>query len=215
MQDFVYQKKDGTPSKPVGLGVVLQAARNRITTGDGPFTLTVDGEPVRKNLMRKDALDLLERKLTNGDVGPIWRVRNGMNEVVFRVREVVPSIKPIDIAGNAKADFYWGWVKQNFPSALFLGAYVCKFIAGTSTKSQHSFGNAVDFSLTTQAAMTSAAHFVVANTDLLNAEHVIVGDTIWSKGSGWSHYSGDFHYHVHVDFSPNCSSSLPCGIRSC
>jgi len=206
---FVYTLKDGGYSKPVTLAKVRTMAALRVIPAAGPFTLTVDGENVRYGVTRIKVLKAFKHALYAGEVGPVYRIRDAQG-VVFGAREVVPAIKQLDTNGNDKADAYWSDVKAKFPDITFLGAYVCKTIAGTSNMSQHSYGNAVDVGAKTMTELENIADWAVATEP--NLEHVIVNRRIWTRGSGWSSYGGETHYHVHVDFTPNFSGS--CGVRN-
>lgn len=208
---FVYFRRDDTPSQPVTLLKTMLAAGRALESGAGPFTLTQDGDVVKEGLTRVETLERLRGRLWRGDVGPVYRVRDQAADIVFRVREVVPAVKQLDTNGNDKADAYWSAVKSEFPNITFLGAYVCKQIVGTSTLSQHSYGNAVDVGSATMAQLEDIADWAVAHADEFSLEHVIVNRRIWTRGEGWHPYTGDTHYHVHVDFHENLSG--PCGVR--
>jgi hypothetical protein len=212
-REFIYEKVDGSISRPVTLETVMRVAGKRITSGDGPFTLTQDGDPVVSDVARMVALKKLRHRLTVGDIGPVYRVRNDRSRVVFKVRETKPAIDIVDTNGNDKADLFWSTIKAEFGgySPRFAGAYVCKQVSGSSTLSQHSYGNAVDIFFNTLAHQEAVANWVVAHADELSIEHAISGDRIWTRGIGWHYYAGDKHYHLHVDFTPSYSG--PCGVR--
>jgi hypothetical protein len=209
---FAYKRKDGTFSRSVSLQRLMSRAALQVQRGTGRFTLTQDGEPIRTNLTRAGALGALRRRLAQGDVGPTYRLRNGAGDVVFVAREVA-ALKIIDTSGNKAADLYWSTIVAKFPqyNPRFAGAYVCKTVAGTSTMSQHSYGNAVDIFFDTFAHQEAVADWVVAHADKLNVAHAISGDRIWTRGAGWHAYTGEYHSHLHVDFEPQFSG--PCGVR--
>lgn len=206
---FVYVRKDGTPSQPVNLSKVMDSARGRIDAGGGPFDVTQDGDVLHGDLTSREALTLLRNRLEHGDIGPVYRVRTRDLGVVFAAREATPAAKLINTNGNAKIDRVWSYIKANYPNATFLGAYVCKDIAGTSTLSQHSYGNAIDAG---NVDLVKLAEDLVAHADELDLEHVIVHNRIWTRGQGWHAYTGEYHYHVHADCAPNLSG--PCGVRN-
>lgn len=207
-RQFIFYRKDGTPSKPASLATLFVAARMRIVVGAGPFTLTQDGDPLATDVSRARVLDRLERVLRNGDIGPQYRVRN-TDGVVFRCREVKVAIEPADTSGNDKVDAFAGAVYTLFGDfkPRYAGAYVCK------PSSQHRFGNAIDFFFDSLVHQDEAAKWAVAHADEYSIEHVISRDRIWTRGVGWHEYGGDYHYHIHVDFNPNFSTALPCGVR--
>lgn len=213
-RQFVYYHKDGTPSGSVSFAVLREKANARVVQGDGPFTLTQDGDILgQPSETRSTVLDHMFRRLKAGSTGPVYRVRGGADDVVFRCREVVAAIDLIDTSGNDKADVYWSTIADQFSEyePRFAGAYVCKNVSGTTTKSQHSYGNAVDIFFDTLAHQEEVARWAVAHADELHLQTVISGDRIWTRGEGWRDYGGDFHSHLHVDFAP--SQSGPCGVK--
>lgn len=210
-KEFIYYKPSGEPTEPVCVEDVLAAARSRVKVGDGPFVLTQDGEPFRPE-DRKAVLERLERRLRNGKPGPTYRIRDLEGDVVFKAREVVaPPV--IDTNGNDKADKFWTWVVTEFKDyhPRFAGAYVCKHIAGSSSMSQHSYGNAVDVFFDTMAHQVRVYEAIKAGKAPVPIGHAISGKLIWSPASGQHAYGGDTHYHLHVDFVPDYSG--PCGVR--
>lgn len=211
-RQFIYFKPDGTPiAKPVEFTKLMDAAENRLQTGQGPFTGTKEGDdaPFVTNKTREQTLKKFKVVVNKGDVGPTYRIRNSKGVTVFRCREIVAAIDLIDTNGNDKIDVIWTFEKDNFPNATFLGSYVCKVIAGTNTHSQHSYGNAVD---TGGVNLEVLAKLLVKNADNLSLQNVIYHDQIWSRGVGWRHYSGIYHYHCHADCCPGVSSSRACGV---
>ena len=98
-----------------------------------------------------------------------------------------------------------------------LGTQVCKVILGTNEWSQHSYGNAIDmaFRIAPPAGVDlprqdKLADYLVLHAEELEIEHVISRDMAWTRGSGWNHYSGEYHYHVHVDCNPQGVGTPGC-----
>jgi hypothetical protein len=99
------------------------------------------------------------------------------------------------------------------------GVFNCKQIAGSSTFSQHSWGNAVDL-MAAPDDLERIAHNVVnqgtkktkANGgDLLPVDRVIYKDREWRPDQGWFAYMGEPHTnHVHIDFRPALDGRPPC-----
>ena len=213
-REFIYSKLDGSASKPATLTTVMGVAGKRLISGNGPFTLTKDGDSVVSDAARMVTLRKLRRRLSTGGVGPTYRVRDHKDDVIFRVRETEPAIRVINTNGNDKADVYWSTIIATFPQyhPRFAGAYVCKSILGSGgNPSQHSYGNAVDIFFDSFAHQEDATDWVVAHADELHIEHAISGRRIWTRGQGWSYYGGEYHSHLHVDFNPSFSGS--CGVR--
>ena len=208
-REFMWVRPDGTWKGSGSLDECMAAAKEQCKSGLGPYTLKKDEKVLRRGI-RSRVLRGLRRALETGNVGPTYRIRS-KERVLFTCREVVPAIKIIDTNGNDKADRCWSFAKAKFGDIRFLGAYVCKQIAGTSTMSQHSYGNAVDFGRDSMQELVDLYDYLKAHADELDIEHLIVGNRIWQRGSGESYYGGVFHYHVHADFTPQYSGS--CGVR--
>jgi hypothetical protein len=210
---FAWLRPDGKRVEG-DLDAARAAAAGRIKQGTGPFDITQDGDPIRRGVPRVKALDVLAQRLRSGDVGPVYRVKDGAGRLAFQVREVKAAPDVIDTSGNDHADAYWTALVAEYGAAAlrFAGAYVCKSIVGSGgTPSQHSYGNAVDVFFSSMAAQERAFAWVIAHADELNIEHVISGDRIWTRGEGIHAYTGEFHRHLHADFAPQFSG--PCGVR--
>lgn len=209
-REFQNIKPNGDWSNHKSLDETMDAAGKQIPRHLKVYRLTKNGKKVRDG-QRRWVLKGLERGLRSGKVGDVYRLWAD-GKVRFTARECVPAVHIIDTNGNDKADRAWSWGKAQFPDVSFLGAYVCKTIVGSGgVMSQHSYGNAVDFGRDSMDELYDLAYYLIAHADELDLQHVIVDDRIWTRGSGWSSYGGDRHYHVHVDFNPQYSGS--CGVR--
>lgn len=206
---FMWVRPDGTWKGSGTLDECMKAARDQCKSGLTSYTLKKDEKVIRRG-QRRWVLRGLEMALRGGKVGPTYRIW-AKGDLQFTCREVVPAVHIIDTNGNDKIDKVWTFGKTKYKDCTFLGAYVCKYIAGSSQMSQHSYGNAVDFGRGSMAELWNLAHYLVSHADELDLEHVIVDDMIWNRGFGWSHYSGIRHYHVHADCMPQYSGS--CGVR--
>lgn len=110
------------------------------------------------------------------------------------------------------------------PKIKFGSVFVCKKIAGSSTWSQHSWGNAIDIFPTdgnTQAKLRDIADAVVYQAThktkanrfrKLPVSQVIDHDgrRIWSSGQGWYTYAGTTGAHIHVSGKPLKTGVPPC-----
>jgi len=202
-------RPDGTWKGKGPLDELMEAARSQCNSGLAPYTLKKDDKVLRRGL-RRWILRGLRKSLEDGKVGPTYRIRS-KERVLFTCREVVAAVHVIDTNGNDKADKCWTYGKTKYSDCTFLGAYVCKTIAGSGVPSQHSYGNAVDFGRQSMGELVVLYDYLKANADELGLEHLIVGARIWSRGHGESYYGGQFHYHVHADFGPQYSGA--CGVR--
>lgn len=105
--------------------------------------------------------------------------------------------------------------------------YNCRKISGSSSWSQHSWGNAVDLfpktgndvadardrRIIAAAAVYQATHRTRANRfKKLDVAEVIDHDgrRIWTPEYGWHAYGGTTGNHVHVSGSPLKSGTPPC-----
>lgn len=208
-KEFTYIKPDNTWATRRTAAQTLEAARNQMPNGLRPYSLKKDGKTIRRG-PRVFLLKGIKMVMDKGEAGPTYRVWGG-GDLLFTFRESVPPVQQIDTNGNDKADKAWSLAKATYKDIRFLGAYVCKHIAGSYTMSQHSYGNAVDLGRDSMTELVDLAHWFVDRAGDLDLQHVIVGAQIWTRGFGWSHYGGDYHYHVHIDFTPQYSGS--CGVR--
>lgn len=211
---FVWYRPNGKDVDSGSVNAVMEAAKRRVDTGQ-KYTLTVDGEAIGSESVSRDrVLDHLRRRLqADGEAGHTYRVNpEGDAPVSFKVRTVdsePPHVPVTAVNGNAKANAFWQALNDEFAPLIDhqAGSYVCK------PDSQHRFGNALDVFFKSFADQEKAAAWSVANADRLSIEHVISGDRIWTRGVGWHPYTGEYHAHLHVDYSPNFDQSLPCGLR--
>jgi len=215
-REYVWKKKDGF-SQPIGLTKLQVVAASKVVTGRGPFDITMDGDLLVANKTRLVTLSTHKQAISHREIGQTFRIRAENGKVLFTSRAVDAMDDVSDAnstSGNENADIFWNWVKATYPQfhPRYAGAYVCKSISGSGgTASQHSFGNAVD------VFFDSITHQEVVWNDIrlgkcpVPVAHAISLRHIWSPSGGVDPYSGDPHYHLHVDFLPQYSGS--CGVR--
>jgi hypothetical protein len=212
-REYVFRTRENNWSKPVGLARHMTYARDRVEAKEGPFTLTQDGDVLSRKVKRETVLDRYRQAVENRELGATFRIRKRNDDVAFAGRSCREKPDRIDINGNDKADEFWTWIVNTYPTykPRFAGSYVCKSVAGTSSPSQHSFGNAVDVFFDT------LAHQEIVFRDITNGKapvpvaHTISLGRIWEPSTGIRSYSGIRHYHGHTDFLPQYSGA--CGIR--
>lgn len=86
--------------------------------------------------------------------------------------------------------------------------YANRSVAGTSTKSEHSYGNALDYvgkKGNLDPIMQTLADYLVDNSSELKVKNVIYNYKIWNSPKGWHDYDtsggkSPHTDHVHVDF---------------
>jgi len=119
-----------------------------------------------------------------------------------------------DTPGNDFVDLVCALIFEKFPTATNLGNMYCRKIDGSSSWSQHAFGNAQDFGAPSGAnfwsILLAIANKLVENSNQLGVETVIVQNRIWIRGQGWHSYGGNYHYHVHTDGYPNGVGTPDC-----
>lgn len=86
-----------------------------------------------------------------------------------------------------------------------IGGFNNRTIGTTSTKSEHAFGNALDWHGKDSSIMQELADYFVSNAERLKIKYIIYNYKIWSSATGWTTYNvpagGSPHTdHVHVDF---------------
>lgn len=210
MEYFYLWKRPNNDWAEGDLPAFKKAAMDHLDNTHGPFSLSQDGDIISKNKTQHEILERLYKKLDTAGVGPVYRIRDKKGEIVFTCREGQKAVQLINTNGNTKADQTWTAAIHEFPFISFLGAYVCKHIAGTYNMSQHSYGNAIDLGCAYDR-LQEVANWFVSRYGEYCLDHVIYKDNIWTRGEGWHHYTGEYHYHVHLDFTPQCSGS--CGVK--
>jgi hypothetical protein len=211
-REYIFRTAKGW-SQPVGLVRHMATAKSRVIARQQPFTLTQDGDTLSRKVKRDTVLDRYQRAISNRELGATFRIRRQGGEVVFTGRSTKPKPDEIDTNGNQHADGFWTWVANEYPEfgPRFAGAYVCKHISGSSSMSQHSYGNAVDIFFGSITQQEKVFMDVVNRRAPVPIAHAISLGRIWEPGTGIRAYSGIRHYHLHCDFSPQYSGT--CGVR--
>jgi len=95
MRQFVYRKPNGERTDPVTLAELTEAAERRVVRGEGKFQLTQDRLPLGPERTRAEVLKAIDRQLSLGVPGPIYRVMNEDGaEFTFRELPPVPKLDP-------------------------------------------------------------------------------------------------------------------------
>jgi hypothetical protein len=117
---------------------------------------------------------------------------------------ITPAIRKVEAA-----------LGRAFPGWRNGGDRVCKYIQGTSTPSQHAWGNAVDVMVptVTGSAMGTSLGDKVAQWAIQQAQSgaLPIDQVIW-RGQEWIHGGSvyDHFNHVHLTGSPQLSGIPPC-----
>ena len=135
---------------------------------------------------------------------------------VYSTSVITPPIERfVRILGRAQVE----------PFIHHAGVYNCRKIYGSTTWSQHAWGNSVDLfpnpednygeacNRMAEAAVTQATKRTLANRGR-KAELAEVIDhqnmQMWTPSSGWRDYGGTHGAHVHVTGSPKRTGEPPC-----
>lgn len=109
----------------------------------------------------------------------------------------------------------------------YAGVFACRQIDGSSSWSQHAWGNAVDlFPKGTEYAERKARCYKIANAVVWQAKHKTAVNNrrklpvaevidhengrIWTPGASWGPYGGNTGLHVHVTAAPKKTGVPPC-----
>ena len=117
---------------------------------------------------------------------------------------ITPAIRQVEAA-----------LSKAFPGWNSGGDFVCKTIQGTSTPSQHAWGNAVDVMVqtVTGSAMANTPGDAVARWAIAQAKSgaLPIDQVIW-RGQEWIHGGSvyDHFNHVHITGAPQLSGIPPC-----
>jgi len=111
-----------------------------------------------------------------------------------------PTPAPLPNPGVATPEIQRAYdeIWSRWPGVSNLGTHVVKNISGTSTPSQHSYGNAIDIG-GTDGQLTEIASWAARRAAALGLSQVIFKDRIWTTEQGWHSYTAGGHEtHVHL-----------------
>jgi hypothetical protein len=157
-----------------------------------------------------DAVQRIDALTSRLGVGPKLIVQRESDMEQLSIREVTskPSFPDLGAAPEIEAIHAEVWAEFDVRSG---GLWFCRFIDGTHSVSKHGYLNddpawkgAAEDIFVIDGGMEDlklVAEFIVAETKAgrLKAATVIVDLTIWTPAAGWHVYTGDRHFHVHVD----------------
>jgi len=174
------------------------------------FAIRPDGRAtLSKSMALVEALNKLETKVNAASLGSKWylvAVEDKFNRSVFRLDRNPTAY--LATSGNDAIDIVVGTTVAKFPDVTNLGIFVCKKISGSSTYSQHSWANAVDFgspygfgSPRSVVLLDSVANYI---------------QRLWDQGwlpvaqLGWRNWDGHYPGHMHISGDPMRSGIPPC-----
>ena len=154
---------------------------------------------------------------TRGDIGEAWQFRPvSTPRAMFVVRkvEVAPPVTTPTVGTDPLKEIHLAYFEE-FPEHESWGIFNCRPIAGSSSWSQHAWGNAEDFSHDGVAAAEAERWFNANRTKLPIAELIGRGK-IWTKARAsegfraLSSSANQHHDHWHVSAEPLGSGTPPC-----
>lgn len=212
MRQYRWRRQDDW-SRNVDLERLMETAKTKVVTGTGPFSLIENGDQIGGNKTRSELLSRFQGAISNREPGSTFRVRNKDGNVVLTARAVEALSDADSTNGNAHADKFWNWVRLEYRAfePRYAGAYVCKTVSGSSTLSQHSYGNAVDVFFDTLAHQHDVYTAIKNGKCPVPMNLAICERHDWSPSAGETPYGGDFHGHLHAQFQPTFTGT--CGVR--
>jgi len=179
---------------------------------DGPGRLREAGGEFGPWRSKAETVDRVNRRTGRMGVGPklIVQRQSDLEQLSIREVDAAPAIPELGAAPALEAIHAAVWSKFDVRSG---GVFLCRFIDGTHTVSKHGYIDDVPPETWRGAAedifvidggmedLVLVAEFIVNETRLkrLEAATVIVDLKIWTPSQGWHVYTGDRHFHTHVD----------------
>ncbi len=129
----------------------------------------------------------------------IMSEKSGFKIVVKKV-DLNPAMV-LDTIGTRSVDIIVGTAVLKFPTLKNLGIFNCRYIRGTTTWSQHAWGNAVDFGGSTEL-LDAVADYL--NT-LKEKGYIPLGTLLWRVP--------DHYTHIHAEGLPKMTGTPPCAYQ--
>lgn len=176
---------------------------------DGPSRLREAGGQFGPWKPKPEIVDRIDARTSRMGVGPKLIVQRKSNRDQLSIREIQAVVPDLGAAPELEKIHAAVWREFDVRSG---GLYLCRFIDGTHTVSKHGYlkgppngwkGAAEDIFVINggMADLVKVAEFIVNETkrNNLEAATVIVDRKIWTPALGWHTYTGEQHFHVHVD----------------
>lgn len=167
---------------------------------------------------RQGTVGRLAALVREGDVGGAWQFRPVASPTliyVIRKIEVEPPVTVSASVGSESLRLIHAAYFGRFPSHESWGIYNCRPIAGSTSWSQHAWGNAEDFS-DDGVASEVAERWLWANRNRLPISELIGRRKVWSRArasEGWRALSSSAHQHLdhwHVSAHGLMTGTPPC-----
>jgi hypothetical protein len=204
--------------RPLEEGTMLDRVREVLSSHSGKWQIRRRGEHDWSGARdREGTSDRLGELIARGDIGEAWQFRpEDTPAAVYVVRriEVAPPVTAPSVGSSALKDIHIAYF-EHFGGHESWGIFNCRPIAGSTSWSQHAWGNAEDFSDAGVAAEEAEGWFNANRTKLPFAE-IIGRGRIWTKArasEGWRALSSSANQHQdhwHVSAHPLMSGTPPC-----
>ena len=139
---------------------------------------------------------------------------DGDDDEMVRVRRVMRPVDPLDLVNcTDSCEVLIYFLRERFPKHMNLGWFNCRRISGSSSWSQHAFGNAYDAGGPYSLVKDMGAALVAAgNRGDIPCAEVIFDRKRWTPESGVRPYTGsDPHTsHIHTSGRPYRTGTPAC-----
>ncbi len=195
---YVLEKRKPRPLDEV-IELVRDVMNNDENKGTGFSIKKVGTDEWSRPFELKEALSRYKDKLQNASVGAAWSIRSEKSGLVLttKKKDLNPAVV-LDTPGTRAVDIIVGTVVKKFPDIKNLGICNCRYIAGTTTWSQHAWCNAVDFGGPTELLDKAAAYM----KRLKDKGYIPLGTLLWRVEG---HYN-----HIHAEGLPKQYGTPPC-----
>lgn len=222
---YILNRPDGDVTQPVNKAKVMDLTGRYMKPRGPDWRIKVDPEE-QFGPWRQD-WDLIRTRWSNildsAKIGGRLRLdgEHGAYQLLVHVVDDDPPVTQTE--GNDFVDAIHTWVAQEYQGKWRSGGICVKktIIGSGGTPSQHNpwvhggdhgegGANAEDYFLDSMNMMYEMAERAVRERHQpdLPVGLSIVGNRIWTPSSGWHPYSGEFHYHVHLEGWQSSSGAI-------
>jgi hypothetical protein len=217
IRKYVVGRVDTSWGKPLSQAKAESRILELSGKSNGPFRVRYahDKRWGPKLIGLKELRPKVANRLEHLDMGDALLVDNRQDfDQTVRCRIVLTKDDPLDLVSCTESCEVIIWdLRREFPHHLNLGWFSCRRILGSSSWSQHAYGNAYDAGGPFTLLKAIAAHAIAkAKAGNLPVAQVIFNRQVWTPSSGLQPYSGsDPHTgHVHITARPEMSGTPLC-----
>ena len=205
-QDVKYRVADRPPHDLI---VVLHYIHTWLSRpahrGEGYVIREIPGMEWSRKRNLHSTLHKLRERLQKAEVDDYFGIMSVHSRFHMWILKVdVNPAKIIDTEGTQAVDIIVGTTVTKFPNIASAGIYVCRYISGSYSLSQHSYANAVDW-IGSRELLASVAAYQLR---LRRLGYLPASQILWNGRDTISGHSVYDHYdHVHDSGSPLLSGS--------